>query len=305
MLQLAEQTGLTARLAGAVAGPAAFLPAVAPGQAWSQYEIVEQLGGGGMGVVYKALDRRLRRYVALKFLPASLGADHELRLRFLQEAKAIASLDHPNICAVLEVEELAEGQLFMVMPCYEGETVKQKIARGPLEVRQARDYAAQIAAGLAHAHAAEMVHRDIKPANLMVTAGERVRILDFGIAKVSDGNLTRSGAVLGTLAYMSPEQAGGKPVDHRTDLWALGAVLYEMLTGRAPFQGATPAALYFAILHCDPAAVRAQRPEVSPALETIVHRLLEKEPARRYGDAREVAAELERVEARAPAGDPV
>src|SRR5262249_33410646 len=159
------------------------------------------------------------------------------------------------ICAVLEVEEVEDGQLFMVMPLYEGETVKQKIARGPLGAEQAIGYAAQIAAGLAHAHAAGVVHRDIKPANLVVTADERVKILDFGVAKVAD--LTRTGAVLGTPFYMSPEQAGGDPVDHRTDLWALGAVLYEMLTGRPPFQGDTPNAVYFAILHRDPSSIRA------------------------------------------------
>jgi pimeloyl-ACP methyl ester carboxylesterase/tetratricopeptide (TPR) repeat protein len=293
MVQLAEQSGLTAKLAGAVAGLGVSRVAVTPGQTLSQYEIVEQLGGGGMGVVYKALDRRLHRFVALKFLPPYLSAEKGLKLRFLQEAKAIASLDHPNICAVLEVEELEDGQLFMVMPCYEGETLKQKIARGPLGVEQALDYASQIAAGLAHAHAAGVVHRDVKPANLVVTADERVKILDFGVAKVADVSLTRTGAVLGTPRYMSPEQACGDPVDHRTDLWALGAVLYEMLTGTPPFQASTPEALYFVIQHRDPSSIRALRPEVPPALEAIVHRLLEKDPFRRYGGAREVAAELE------------
>ena len=294
MLQLAEQSGLTAKLAGAVAWPGIHRPAVTAGQTLSQYEIVEQLGGGGMGVVYKALDRRLQRFVALKFLPPYISVDKELKLRFLQEAKAIASLDHPNICAVLEVEEMDDGQLYMVMPCYEGETLKQKIARGPLGTEQALDYASQIASGLAHAHAAGIVHRDIKPSNVVVTANERVKILDFGVAKVS-GDLTRTGVVLGTPSYMSPEQACGDPVDHRTDLWALGAVLYEMLTGRPPFQAATSEALYFAIQHRDPTSVTALRPEVPPALAAIVHRLLEKEPVRRYGDARDLAAELDRL----------
>lgn len=295
MLQLAEQSGLTAKLAGAVAGREMARAGVAPGQTLSQYEIVELLAGGGMGIVYKALDRRLHRFVALKFLPPALSTEEELRLRFLQEAKAIASLDHPNICAVLEVEELEGGQLFMAMPWYEGETLKQKIARGPLGVERALAYASQIAAGLAHAHAAGLVHRDVKPANLIVTADERVKILDFGVAKVSDLSLTRTGAVLGTPFYMSPEQAGGDPVDHRTDLWALGAVLYEILTGKPPFQADSSQALYFAIQHRDPPSIRALRPEVPPAVEEIVLRLLEKEPVRRYGDAREVAAELERL----------
>jgi serine/threonine protein kinase len=224
-----------------------------------------------------------------------LSDEHELKARFLQEAKAIALLDHTNICAVLEVEELEGGQLFIVMPCYEGETLKQKIARGPLDPRQALDYAGQIAAGLAHAHAAGVVHRDIKPANIVVTADDRVKILDFGVAKVSDWNLTRKGAVLGTLSYMSPEQASGEAVDHRTDLWALGAVLYEMLAGKAPFGGETSKGLVMAILHRDPVNLTVLRPGLAPELVAVVDRLLQKEPARRYRDAREVAAELGRL----------
>jgi pimeloyl-ACP methyl ester carboxylesterase/tRNA A-37 threonylcarbamoyl transferase component Bud32 len=314
MLRLAEQTGLTGALAAAVLRPGSppwpgasppppppspsaspSPPDVPASRTFSQYEVLGQLGGGGMGVVYKARDRRLHRFVALKFLPSHLGTDPELKLRFLQEAKAIASLDHSNICAVLEVDELEDGQLFMVMPCYEGETLKQKIVRGPLDLGKAVSYAVQIADGLAHAHAAGVIHRDIKPANLMITADERVKILDFGVAKVSDLNLTRTGALLGTPYYMSPEQAGGDRVDHRTDLWALGAVLYEMLTGKQPFDGDTPRALYSAIQLRDPARVRTLRPDVPAALEAIVHRLLEKEPTARYGDAGDVAAALGRV----------
>jgi pimeloyl-ACP methyl ester carboxylesterase len=297
MLQLAEETGLTARIAGAVGGLGVQGSAVTPGRTLSQYQIVEQLGGGGMGVVYKALDRRLQRFVALKFLPPYIGAEKELKVRFLREAKTIASLDHPNICALLGVEEAEHGQLFMVMPCYEGETLKQKIARGHLEVEQALDYASQLAAGLAHAHAAGVVHRDVKPANIIVTAEDQIKILDFGVAKLSGGTMTQPGAVLGTLSYMSPEQACGDPVDHRPDLWALGVVLYEMLTGRPPFQADSPEALFFALQHRDPASVRALRPEVPPAFAAIVHRLLEKEPARRYGHTRELASELEQLTA--------
>jgi len=301
MLQLAERSDLTARLAGAMAragaGAAARAQqsAVSPGRRLSQYEILEPLGGGGMGVVYKALDRRLQRPVALKLLPPYLSGEQELKVRFLQEAEAIASLDHANICAVLEVEELDGGQLFMVMPFYEGETLKQKIARGPIEIARALDYASQIAAGLAHAHAAGIVHRDIKPANVIVAPDERVRILDFGVAKLSHRNLTQTGAVLGTLSYMSPEQACGDPVDQRTDLWALGAVLYEMLAGTPPFSAASPEALYFAIQYRDPISVTSFRPDIPPALAAIVHRLLEKDTGRRYADAREVLAELERA----------
>jgi len=301
MLQLAERSDLTARLAGAMARAGAGAAsraqqsAVSPGRRLSQYEILEPLGGGGMGVVYKALDRRLQRPVALKLLPPYLSGEQELKVRFLQEAEAIASLDHANICAVLEVEELDGGQLFMVMPFYEGETLKQKIARGPIEIARALDYASQIAAGLAHAHAAGIVHRDIKPANVIVAPDERVRILDFGVAKLSHRNLTQTGAVLGTLSYMSPEQACGDPVDQRTDLWALGAVLYEMLAGTPPFSAASPEALYFAIQYRDPISVTSFRPDIPPALAAIVHRLLEKDTGRRYADARELLAELERT----------
>jgi serine/threonine protein kinase/pimeloyl-ACP methyl ester carboxylesterase len=294
LLAAAERSGVTARVAGVIAAGAA-----APVPALSHYEIVEKLGGGGMGVVYKARDRRLQRLVALKYLPPLLSEQPEFKSRFLQEAKAIASLDHPNLCSLFDVVEPEEGQLVIVMPFYEGETLKQKIGRGPLPLTQALEYAAQIAAGLAHAHAAGLVHRDIKPANLIVTPGERVKILDFGIAKVAaaQAKLTRTGAVLGTLTYMSPEQASGESVDHRSDLWALGAVLYEMLAGRPPFTADSPEALYHAILWGRPERVTTLRPEVPPDLGALVHRLLEKDPADRYEDAVVLTAELEALRA--------
>jgi serine/threonine protein kinase/pimeloyl-ACP methyl ester carboxylesterase len=298
LLAASERIGVTARLAGAlVNGPVGPSTSV-PIPAMSQYEIVERLGGGAMGVVYKARDRRLQRLVALKFLAPSMSEEPEFKSRFLQEAKAIASLDHPNLCSLFDVVE-PEGQLVIVMPFYEGETLRQKIGRGPLPLDRAVDYAVQIAAGLAHAHAAGVVHRDIKPANVIVTAGERVRILDFGIAKVSSvqAKLTRTGMVLGTLAYMSPEQASGERIDHRSDLWALGVVLYEMLTGRQPFTGDSLEALFHAILWPKPERVTALRPEVPPGLEALVHRLLEKNPADRYQDAVALMAELEAVRA--------
>ncbi len=293
LLAFADRTGLTARLAGALTGTRTRVGAVSPGQAVSHYQIIEKLGGGGMGVVYKALDRHLERFVALKFLPPNLGADRELKLRFAQEAKAIASLDHPNICTIFEVEEAEDGQLFIVMPYYEGETLKQMIERGPLAPARVLDYGAQISAGLAHAHLAGVVHRDIKPANLLVTPGGRVKILDFGIAKVSDMNLTRTGAVLGTLSYMSPEQACGEPVDHRADLWSLGVVLYELLTGRPPFTAESREALFHGIQYHEPPGIATLRPEVPAALEAVVSRLLEKDPARRYPNAAAVGAVLE------------
>jgi pimeloyl-ACP methyl ester carboxylesterase/tRNA A-37 threonylcarbamoyl transferase component Bud32 len=299
LLAAAEQSGVTARVAGILAGVQVGHSTPIPVPEIPQYEIVERLGGGGMGVVYKARDRRLQRLVALKFLPPSVSEEPESRSRFLQEAKAIATLDHPNLCSLFDVADAAEGQLIIVMPFYEGETLKQKIARGPLPLASALDYAVQIAAGLAHAHSAGVVHRDIKPANVIVTSGERVKILDFGIAKVAaaQAKLTRTGAVLGTLTYMSPEQAGGERVDHRSDLWSLGVVLYEMLAGRPPFTGESLEALFHAILWRKPERVTALRPEVPVGLDALVHRLLEKDPADRYEDARALTAELEALSA--------
>ncbi|HEU4524369.1 MAG TPA: alpha/beta fold hydrolase, partial [Gemmatimonadales bacterium] len=295
LLAAAEQSGVTARLAGALALGLPGATTAVPQSPIAHYEIVEQLGGGGMGVVYKARDLRLHRMVALKFLPPLLSMQTEFKSRFLQEAKAIASLDHPNLCSLFDVAEPEEGQLVIIMPFYEGETLKQKIARGPLPVVLALDYALQIAAGLGHAHAAGLVHRDIKPANVIVTSGDRVKILDFGIAKVAsaEATLTRTGAVLGTLTYMSPEQASGERVDHRSDLWALGVVLYEMLAGRPPFKAESLEALFHAILWRQPERVTVLRPEVPPPLGVLVHRLLEKEPANRYQDAVVLRAELE------------
>ena len=282
-----------ARLASPLAATVWRPPSLSPGTVVSNYEVVEQVGRGGMGVVYKALDRRLQRFVALKFLAEDLDPQAELRHRFIQEAKAIASLDHPNLCTILEVDESADGQVFIAMPYYEGETLKQKLTRGVLDPAMALDYAVQIADGLAHAHAAGVVHRDIKPANLMVTPGGRVKILDFGIAKLASTRITRTGAVLGTLSYMSPEQACGQPIDHRSDLWALGAVLYEMLTGQPPFTAESPEALFAAILWRDPAPPSTLRPRLPDALEKVVLRLLQKDPDSRYRDAGAAKSALE------------
>ncbi|HEX6617406.1 MAG TPA: protein kinase [Gemmatimonadales bacterium] len=291
LLAAAERSGITSEIAGAVAAAAHRTPSM------PDYEILEQVGSGGMGVVYKARDPRLQRYVALKFLPPVLGLDREHKRRFLQEAQTIAALDHPNVCTIFEVAEPEAGQLVIVMPWYEGETLKQRIARGPLQVSEAVDFALQVAAGLAHAHAAGVVHRDIKPANVVVTTGTRARILDFGIAKVADASagLTQAGAVLGTLAYMSPEQACGDPVDHRTDLWALGVLLYEMLAGRPPFTADAPIALFHALQFREPAPLAEVRADVPPTLAALVHRLLDKDPSRRYDDTAALVAALEAV----------
>jgi serine/threonine protein kinase len=208
------------------------------GQTISHYKILEKLGEGGMGVVYKAEDTKLGRKVALKFLPPYLTRDSEAKTRFTQEAKAASALDHPNVCTIYEVGETGEGQLFIAMACYEGEILKERIARGPLPLEEAIDIAQQIGRGLTKAHAKEIVHRDIKPANIFVTDDGLVKILDFGLAKlVGQTRLTRKGTTMGTVAYMSPEQAHSEEVDHRTDVWSLGVVLYEMVTGELPFRG--------------------------------------------------------------------
>ena len=208
------------------------------GKTISHYQIVEKLGEGGMGVVYKAEDTKLKRTVALKFLPPALSSNREANERFIQEAQAASALEHPNICTIYEIDETEDGQMFIVMACYEGESLKKKIEREPLELESAINIASQIAAGLARAHEAGITHRDIKPANLMVTERGEVKILDFGLAKLARrAQLTKTGSTVGTVAYMSPEQAQGQEVDNRTDIWSLGVVMYEMLTGQLPFKG--------------------------------------------------------------------
>ncbi|MFL6203504.1 MAG: protein kinase domain-containing protein [Thermoanaerobaculia bacterium] len=267
------------------------------GREVDQYRIVGQLGGGGMGVVYKAEDGRLQRTVALKFLPPALTRDPVSKSRFLQEARAASALDHPNVCTVYDVGEIDEGQLYLAMPAYDGETVQQKIERGPLAVEEAVDIARQAAQGLAKAHRQGIVHRDIKPANLMVTGDGIVKILDFGLAKLAGAaGLTRTGLRVGTPAYMSPEQARGE-VDHRTDLWSLGVVLYEMLAGQAPFQAESDPRVVHAVLNHEPAPLRRWRPDAPAGLERIVNGLLRKKLADRYPSAESVLADLRGISA--------
>ena len=202
------------------------------GKTISHYKILEKLGEGGMGVGYKARDLRLDRFVALKFLPPDLTRQDEAKKRFIQEAKSASALEHNNICNIHEVDETDDGITFIVMACYEGEILKKKIERAPLILEDTLNYAIQVAEGLDKAHRKGIIHRDIKPANIFITVDGVVKILDFGLAKLAGGTrLTRTGTTFGTVAYMSPEQARGENVDSRTDIWSLGAVIYEMVMG--------------------------------------------------------------------------
>jgi serine/threonine protein kinase/TolB-like protein len=259
----------------------------------SHYKILEHLGGGGMGVVYKAQDLKLDRPVALKFLPPELLRDAEAKKRFVHEARAASALQHNNICTVHDIDETDDGQMFIVMDLYEGETLKKRIERGPLKIEDAVDIAMQVGQGLFKAHEHGIVHRDIKPANIMVTSDGVAKIVDFGLAKLSGQTMvTKTGSTLGTAAYMSPEQARGQEADQRSDIWALGVVVYEMLTGRNPFAGEYAEAVTYRILNEDPEFVSKIRPEVPKELEHIVERTTAKDPARRFQTVGEFCAEL-------------
>nr|MDP9122670.1 serine/threonine protein kinase [Acidobacteriota bacterium] len=249
----------------------------------SHYEILERLGGGGSGVVYKARDRKLERFVALKFLsPHRAGGEAERR-RFLREARAASALDHPNICTVYEVGEAEDGGLFIAMAWSQSEPLKAVIERGPMPLALAVELAAQVAAGLQRAHGLGIVHRDIKPANVIVTAEGQAKIVDFGIAWLADQTrLTRSGHILGTTAYLSPELFHGEAAGPRADLWALGVVLYEMIAASRPFTGATDSELIASILRREPRPLATLRAGVPAELQRVVDRALAKRPERRY-----------------------
>ena len=265
------------------------------GQTISHYRILERLGGGGMGVVYRAQDTRLDRTVALKFLPLEWSQDSVLRERFSREARAASGLDHPHICTIFDVGESPQGQLFIAMAFCPGETLKQRIQHGPIPADEAARFAIQIAEALEAAHEAKIVHRDIKPANILLTDRDQVKIVDFGLAKLAgEAAVTRQGSVVGTPAYMSPEQANGEEVDSRSDVWALGAVLYEMLAGRRAFAADHERAILLAITTKDPTPVESMRPEVPAELVRIVRRCLKRDPAKRYQSASEVLADLRR-----------
>ena len=266
------------------------------GQKISHYEILEKLGSGGMGSVYKAKDLKLDRFVAIKFLNKELLTNKESHQRFINEAKTVSSLDHPNIAVVHEIDEF-EDSIFICMGFYEGETLQNIISQGPLPLADVYSLAIQIAQGLAEAHQAGVVHRDVKPANIMVTKSGQVKILDFGLSKaINLTELTRQDTILGTAAYMSPEQIQGKPLDHLTDVFSFGIMLYEMTTGERPFSGEYGAAVSYSIMHEEPPPVRNYRPEIPDALEDVILKALSKEEPERYQSATEIERDFKAIQ---------
>jgi len=263
------------------------------GKTIHHYMILEKLGTGGMGTVYKARDSKLDRFVALKFLAPHLSRAEEEKKRFIHEAKAASALDHSNICTIHDINETEDGQMFIAMACYEGESLKVKIDRGPMPVEEVLDIAIQIARGLEKAHAKEIVHRDIKPANILITEDSQAKLVDFGLAKLAGRTiLTREGTTLGTVAYMSPEQTEGTHIDHRADIWALGVVLYEMLCGERPFKGEYEQAVMYSILNEEPEPLRKVNPAVPKELEEVVLHTLAKNPTDRYQTSEEIQKDL-------------
>jgi serine/threonine-protein kinase len=263
------------------------------GQTISHYKILEKLGGGGMGVVYTAEDTKLHRMVALKFLPPELTRDEEAKQRFIHEAQAASSLQHHNICTIHDIDETEDGQMFICMDSYEGETLKEKITKGPLKIDETINIAIQIAEGLQSAHEHGIIHRDIKPANIFITKDGEVKILDFGLAKLTGRSvITKMGSTVGTIAYMSPEQTRGEDIDVRTDIWSSGVVLYEMITGHLPFKGDYEQAVIYSILNEDPKTIVSIRQDVPPSLQHMVSKTLEKNLNNRYQNMQEFLHDL-------------
>lgn len=266
-----------------------------PGANFKQYEVQSKLGSGGMGEVYLARDRQLDRLVALKFIPANLLADEEVRRRFIQEARAAARLNHPNIITIYEVAE-DHGHLFIAMEYVDGVSLKELIQNGGLDEEQIVELMCQLCDGLSAAHKAGMIHRDIKPLNILIDKHNRIRILDFGLARIEgDHRLTQTGVTMGTVNYMSPEQAEGQDVDYRSDVFSVGIILYEMLTGKLPFTGKSIPAILHALLHFTPPDLKSLKPELDDKWQPIVSRLLAKVPDDRYQDLSVLRSELQPV----------
>ena len=269
--------------------------AIEPGKTISHYRIIDKLGSGGMGDVYKAEDTKLRRMVALKFIPQELTRDEEARQRFIHEARTASALDYPNIGTIYEIDEV-EGHFFIAMAYYEGETLNDKIKEGSLQIEEAINITLQILKGLQKAHEKDIVHRDIKPANLILTKDGQVKIIDFGIAKLKGlTRITKTGTTVGTIAYMSPEQAKGENVDHRTDIWSVGVILYEMLTGEKPFKAEYERALLYLILNENPEFMTKIRRDIPIELEKFVEKALVKNPDKRYQTIDEMLDNLSEI----------
>ena len=273
------------------------------GKTISHYKILEKLGEGGMGVVYKAEDTKLERKVALKFLPSHTTTDKEAVKRFEREAKAAAALNHPNIITIHEISEF-EGQTFITIEYVEGKSLREKVSDSPLSIDETINITVQICEGLSKAHQAGIVHRDIKPENILIDEDGRVKIVDFGLAKLKGvGKLTKEKSTLGTIHYMSPEQTRGEEVDNRADIWSVGVVLYEMITGQCPFKGEYEQAVIYSILNEDPEPVTGLRMDISVELERILKRALAKRPSERYQHIDDLLVDLSRERGNLEAGE--
>jgi serine/threonine protein kinase len=262
------------------------------GQIISHYKVLEKLGEGGMGVVYKAQDTKLDRFVALKFLPPHLAASEQDKARFIQEAKSASALNHPNVCTIHDIQE-HEGQIFIVMEFVDGQTLREK--KGAISFKQAIDVGIQVADGLAAAHEKGIVHRDVKPENIMIRKDGIAQIMDFGLAKLKGvSRLTKEGSTVGTAGYMSPEQVQGQDADHRSDIFSMGVLLYELFTGQLPFKGVHETAVAYEIVNVDPAPMFSVKPEIDPSLDAIVLECLAKDPDERTQSVKQVAVDLKR-----------